>query len=71
MAAYCCSTSSSAKDRRSGSWLAFQPLFRSTQQVLAGYSTTELELLTGFLRQSGAATEQLIHDMRAAQGPAA
>ena len=45
--------------------LAFQPLFRSTQQVLARYSTAELELLTGFLRQFGEAIEQLIHDMRA------
>ena len=44
--------------------LAFQPLFRSTQQVLARYSTAELELLTGFLRHFGEATEQLIHDMK-------
>lgn len=51
--------------------LAFQPLFRTTQQVLARYSTAELELLTGFLRQFGEATEQLIHDMKPAQGPAA
>jgi hypothetical protein len=40
--------------------LAFQPLFRSTQQVLARYSTAELELLVGFLRQLADATEQLI-----------
>jgi len=39
---------------------AFQPLFRSTQQVLARYSTAELELLVGFLRQLADATEQLI-----------
>jgi hypothetical protein len=44
---------------------AFQPLFRSTQQVLARYSTAELELLAGFLRQFGEATEQLIQDMAA------
>ena len=40
--------------------LSFQPLFRSTQQVLARYSTAELELLVGFLRQLTNATEQLI-----------
>jgi hypothetical protein len=38
----------------------FQPLFRSTQQVLTRYSTAELELLVGFLRQLADATEQLI-----------
>jgi hypothetical protein len=36
------------------------PLFQSTQQVLARYSTAELELLVGFLRQLADATEQLI-----------
>jgi hypothetical protein len=39
---------------------AFQPLFRSTQQVLARYSTAELELLVGFLRLLADATDQLI-----------
>jgi DNA-binding MarR family transcriptional regulator len=40
--------------------LAFRPLFRSTQHVLARYSTAELELLVGFMRQLAEATEQLI-----------
>jgi len=44
--------------------LAFQPLFRSTQQVLARYSVAELELLAGFMRQLAEATEDLIRSMR-------
>ena len=44
--------------------LAFRPLFRSTQRVLADYRTAELELLVGFMRQLGEATEELIRSMR-------
>ena len=40
--------------------LAFQPLFRTTEQVLARCGTAELELITGFLRHLAEATEQLI-----------
>jgi DNA-binding MarR family transcriptional regulator len=44
--------------------LAFQPLYQTTQEVLAHYGTDELELLIGFMQRLGDATEQLIRALR-------
>lgn len=44
--------------------LAFQPLYQTTQEVLARYGTDELELLIGFMQRLGDATEQLIRALR-------
>jgi DNA-binding MarR family transcriptional regulator len=44
--------------------LAFQPLYRATQEVLGHYGPAELELLIGFMRHLGDATEHLIRDLK-------
>ena len=44
---------------------AFGPLLRTTQEVLGRYDPAELELLVGFMRRLGDATDQLIQAMKA------